>query len=114
MPAHKQLADRRSRRRGAVLSLGRSGGVCTGAGLRGGDGSRGWQVLLNHHGTLFPVLNVIAPAQAEQEPRPVRSVGPLTTRGAVRAGQRVLNSDCERYREAFLEIVASQADAPPS
>jgi hypothetical protein len=49
---------------------------------------------------LFPVLSVIAPPQAAQKQMPVRSVGPLTTRGAVSAGLRVLSSVCTASNSA--------------
>ena len=44
--------------------------------------------------SLFPVRNVMALPQAAQKQMPVSSVGPLTMRGAVNAGLRVLSSVC--------------------
>jgi len=42
----------------------------------------------------LPVRSVIALPQAAQKQMPVSIVGPLTTRGAVSAGLRVLSSAC--------------------
>lgn len=52
---------------------------------------------------LFPVLSVIAPPQAAQK-MPVRRVGPLTMRGAVIAGLRVLSSVCTASNSAMSMI----------
>ena len=41
-------------RQGAALSLDGSGAVSAAAGLRRGDGSRLWRVLMDHHGTNGP------------------------------------------------------------
>src|SRR6266478_2973517 len=52
----------------------------------------------------FPVRSVIALPQAAQKQMPVSKVGPLTMRGAVSAGLRVLSNACTASNSAASMI----------